>query len=129
MSDQNATTDSRGTSALGPSIICEVIRAHTGYGIHRLRGPDRRKTMVLARHCGMYLCRRIDGLSYPAIGKYFERDHTTVLAAERRVQAIIDSSQGQRLWNRRLAYHGLLLICCQDLGQDFSRVIEAREDG
>jgi hypothetical protein len=34
------------------------------------------------RQVAMYLCRRVAGLSYPAIGTFFKRDHSTVIHAE-----------------------------------------------
>jgi chromosomal replication initiator protein len=43
------------------------------------------RTVVWARKVAMYVARRKCGLSYPYLGRYFDRDHTTVMAAERRV--------------------------------------------
>jgi chromosomal replication initiator protein len=33
----------------------------------------------------MYLCRQFNGASYPELGAFFERDHTTILNAFNRI--------------------------------------------
>lgn len=59
------------------------------FGIHSaadLTGPDRHKQVALARHVAMWLCRIRLEHSYPELGRAFgNRDHTTVMAAVRKV--------------------------------------------
>ncbi len=43
---------------------------------------DRKQRVSFARQVAMYLSRRLAKLSYPAIGMFFERDHSTVIHAE-----------------------------------------------
>ena len=43
--------------------------------------------VALARHVAMHLARRLTRQSYPAIGRRFGRDHTTVMHADRAVAA------------------------------------------
>lgn len=42
---------------------------------------DRQKTVARARAVAMYLVRDICEMSYPEIGDYFERDHSTIINA------------------------------------------------
>lgn len=55
-----------------------------------LRGKDRHKTIAVARHIAMYLCKhrlRISP-SFPEVGRAFgNRDHTTVMSAVRKIEA------------------------------------------
>lgn len=48
------------------------------------------------RHVAIYLCRELTGKSLPAIGRLFDRDHTTVLYACRHVAKAIASDPLRR---------------------------------
>lgn len=50
-----------------------------------LLGKNRQQHIALARQVAMYLCKNELDLSFPAVGKIFGRDHTTVLHACRRL--------------------------------------------
>ena len=80
------------TSALPtPSlIIAEVCRF---YSIEEnvLRGTLKDKVTAEARQVAMYLIRTMTNLSYPDIGKEFGKDHTTVMHAQKRVEAKIET--------------------------------------
>lgn len=51
-----------------------------------LSGPRRNAGCVRPRHSAMYRCRRELGMSYPAIGRVFHRDHTTVMHAVEKIK-------------------------------------------
>lgn len=52
---------------------------------------DRRSArLALPRHVGMYLCSRKTKRSFPIIGKYFRRDHSTVMQNCRRLAAKLE---------------------------------------
>ncbi|MFO7905838.1 MAG: DnaA/Hda family protein [Pirellulaceae bacterium] len=54
-----------------------------------LRGPARKQHVIRARGVAMLLARHVTGQSLNAVGKYFgNRDHTTVLHACRRTEAL-----------------------------------------
>jgi chromosomal replication initiation ATPase DnaA len=52
-----------------------------------------RKTqrVIFVRQLAMYISRRVAGLSYPVIGAFFKRDHSTVIHAENLIAVRIDS--------------------------------------
>jgi chromosomal replication initiation ATPase DnaA len=53
-----------------------------------LRGADRHKDIALGRHIAMYLIRLALGLSFPRIGRIFNRrDHSSVISAVRKIEA------------------------------------------
>lgn len=69
----------------GPRAVRVIqARAAARYGItiDELLGPGREQHVAAARKEAMQDSRRL-GLSYPVIGKLFNRDHTTVMAAVR----------------------------------------------
>jgi chromosomal replication initiator protein len=53
-----------------------------------LVGASRSRVIANARQMAMYLCRELTDLSLPRIGEKFgNRDHTTVLHAEKKIRA------------------------------------------
>lgn len=72
------------------SIVADVAAAHR-LPVADLMGLSRLKVVVVARHEAMWRIRQVmwaDGVtprySLPQIGKFFDRDHTTVIAACKR---------------------------------------------
>jgi chromosomal replication initiator protein len=75
----------------GPEIttesIMEIVSEYFGVTIDDLRGQSRSRSLVNARQIAMYLCRELTDLSLPRIGAAFgDRDHTTVMHAERKIR-------------------------------------------
>lgn len=63
-------------------VICETF----GVTASDLRSPSRRKAIAVPRAIAMFMSRRLTKSAYREIGMYFGgRDHSTVVAAERRV--------------------------------------------
>ena len=70
-------------------IALEVLDIYPGVSLAELKGSHRHKSIVEARQRAMYECQRQrPDLSYPAIGRFFEKDHTTVIHAVRKITAI-----------------------------------------
>lgn len=64
----------------------EIVRATSkqlGISVERIMGPRRSKSTVRARQIAMYITRQECELSYPVIGRFFERDHATVMHSVR----------------------------------------------
>ncbi len=71
-------------------MLFGVALAH-GLKVSHLRGQSRIARIAIARHEAMWLIREATELSFPDIGRLFGgRDHTTVLAACRKIQARVD---------------------------------------
>lgn len=66
-------------------IACKVAH-ETGVSVSAMKSPTRKADIVRARWAAMYAMRQA-GHSYPAIGQYFNRDHTTVIHALRSMGA------------------------------------------
>jgi len=63
-------------------VVCETF----GVTAADLRSPSRRKAIALPRAIAMFMSRRLTKSAYREIGMYFGgRDHSTVVAAERKV--------------------------------------------
>ena len=61
--------------------------------VDELRQDRRHKQLAYARSVSMYLCRKLTRASFPELGNRFNKDHTTVLAAVRKIDKLrpIDS--------------------------------------
>lgn len=51
---------------------------------------------VAARHEAMYVARLVLGMSFPELGRAFDRDHTTVLDGFRRVESSLPHNQERK---------------------------------
>ena len=72
------------------SLIMEVTATFFGVTMDDLCGSSREKDYVTARQMAMYLCRELTDLSLPKIGALFgNRDHTTVMHADRKVRDLM----------------------------------------
>ncbi len=66
------------------------------YGISRedIVGKRRDKEIAAARHIAIYITRSITEMSYPNLGKIFNRDHATVIASLKAVEKRIHAEAG-----------------------------------
>ncbi|MGI8435104.1 MAG: chromosomal replication initiator protein DnaA [Nocardioidaceae bacterium] len=77
-----------------PEITAAVIIAQTAayfsLSIDDLCGSSRSRVLVTARQIAMYLCRELPDLSLHKIGQQFgNRDHTTVMHADRKIRQLM----------------------------------------
>jgi chromosomal replication initiator protein len=76
--------------AITAKVILEATSVMFGFSVEELQGKSRRRPLVTARQVGMYVCREMTDLSYPAIAReYGGRDHTTVIHAVEKIGALM----------------------------------------
>ncbi len=69
--------------------IQRAVCSHFRMSNTELLSKDRHKSVAFARQVAMYLCRQRLKCSFPELGRAFgNRDHTTVMSAVRRVEAL-----------------------------------------
>ncbi len=74
-------------------LIQHIVARHYGVSRNDILSQRRTAAVVLPRHIAMYLARTEAALPLPQIGRYFgNRDHTTVLHAVRRIEALIETA-------------------------------------
>jgi hypothetical protein len=76
--------------------IQRAVARECGFALADILGPSRKKKLTLARQIGMWLALQT-GLSFPVIGRMFNRDHTTVLHAKRKIDAYVRCQQQETL--------------------------------
>ncbi|MDB4942261.1 MAG: dnaA [Labilithrix sp.] len=84
-----ALTASPRASEAGVDDIQRVVCHHFKLRTSDLVSKDRHKSIAFARHVAMYLCKQRLKCSFPELGRAFgNRDHTTVMSAVRKVEAL-----------------------------------------
>ena len=79
-----------------PSIerIQEEVAKYYELTVAKLTSPNREQKIALPRQVAMYLCRTLAGETLQQIAdKFNKKDHTTVMAAEKRVRELIESDR------------------------------------
>lgn len=72
----------------GPTPDFVIRTAATGFGVSvfDLRGHSRARPLVQYRQVAMAAVKVMCGASFPETARHFDRDHTTVMHAKRRVE-------------------------------------------
>jgi chromosomal replication initiator protein len=68
-----------------PPLSIEIVAQHVcnrmNVTLREMKSPSRRTHLAFARQFAMFLAHEVTGLSYPRIGDFFHRDHSTVIHA------------------------------------------------
>ncbi|PQV63787.1 chromosomal replication initiator protein DnaA [Abditibacterium utsteinense] len=80
------STSEAETVKVGVETIIEVVAEHFKIAVGDLLGKKRNKEIVMPRQVAMYLAREMASMSYPDIGRAFDRDYTTVIHSYEKVK-------------------------------------------
>lgn len=84
-----ALVSTRRSDVMSVEDIQRAVCSHFRLSNSDLLSKDRHKSVAFARQVAMYLCRQRLKCSFPELGRAFgNRDHTTVMSAVRRVEAL-----------------------------------------
>ena len=79
--------------------IDDVIKAVTSlFNVKSsdLKGPRRMRSISRPRQIAMYICRCFLNMTLPEIGRQFNKDHSTVIAAVRKIESLLVSDPATR---------------------------------
>ena len=71
--------------------IFSAITDRTGITKADMTGKKREKSVAEARHLAVYLIRELTEMSFPNIGKLFDRDHSTILTSYQKIARKINT--------------------------------------
>jgi len=91
--------------AIEPDAIVLVTAAHYGITRDQLKSKRRTNSVALPRQIAMFLMRRQTTLSLSEIGRFFDRDHTTVIHACSKIERLMAEDKPMRETIDRLAEH------------------------
>ncbi|MES2348972.1 MAG: helix-turn-helix domain-containing protein [Pseudomonadota bacterium] len=80
------------------SLVLAIVSEHFGVSREVILSKDRHAQYVLPRHVAMYLLRTRYGYSFPRLGRYFHRDHTSVMYAVEQVANMTMDNQSDQEW-------------------------------
>lgn len=76
-----------------PQLILEEVASFTGVGADKITGPSKAKDISNARQIFIYLLTEMTDMSLPSIGRFLNRDHTTVLYGRDKIAEKIKTDQ------------------------------------
>ncbi|MFT3901500.1 MAG: chromosomal replication initiator protein DnaA [Gordonia sp. (in: high G+C Gram-positive bacteria)] len=82
---RNLLPESGAQEVSAPRILA-VTADYFDVTLDQLTGASRKQEIVTPRQIAMYLCRELTDLSLPKIGEAFNRDHSTVMHAEKKIK-------------------------------------------
>lgn len=68
------------------SHIATIAAQEWGITLSAIRGPGRVEQCAHARFAAVWVARHMTNHSFPSIGRYFDRDHTSMLNAYQRAE-------------------------------------------
>lgn len=77
-------------------VIIAKVAEHYGLRVSDIRGSRRPANIAQPRQVAMYLTRRITNLSFPEMGREFNRDNSTVQHGVKRIEELIRSDPNLR---------------------------------
>ncbi|MFM9965768.1 MAG: AFG1/ZapE family ATPase [Planctomycetaceae bacterium] len=83
-------------ASITPLKVTRAVAKEFGIVLSALRSSRRSQALVLPRQCAMWLCRKLCHASYPELGKFFERQHSSVIHAVRKLESRLDKEPALR---------------------------------
>jgi chromosomal replication initiator protein len=84
------------TRLVTPLTVTRAVAREFGVTLPALRSSRRSQALVLPRQCAMWLSRKLCQVSYPELGTFFERQHSSVIHAVRKLEARLDKEPALR---------------------------------
>jgi chromosomal replication initiator protein len=79
-------------NALTPEQIVKRIAAHFGVTAEDLMGKGQAREVSVPRQIAMYVCRHKLEMTFQSIGKWFGRDHSTVMSSVKSVEKSLEEN-------------------------------------
>lgn len=83
-------------------IVCSLVAEARGFGLKQLLAPGKCQDVAEARHLCWWACRKATSAPLMQIGRFFDRDHGTVLHGVYRVEELRSVDKNLRLESDRL---------------------------
>ncbi|MBO4343741.1 MAG: chromosomal replication initiator protein DnaA [Clostridia bacterium] len=77
-------------AAITPDKIITYVSQKTGIAPEEIVGKRKTNEIAMARQVSIYLLRELTEMSYENVGKVFNRDHSTVVSAVKKIKEMMD---------------------------------------
>ena len=71
------------------AVVLKVVSRYFNVTVTAMTSTARKIEIINARHMAMYVGKTLTDLSFPQVGAWFDRDHTTVMHADRKVRQLM----------------------------------------
>jgi chromosomal replication initiator protein len=85
------------SKARTPDGVVKMVATHFGIKKEDVLGKAQSKEIALPRKIAMYVCREVLKMPFQAIGKFFDRDHSTVMSSVKQMQGQLDAKNEEIL--------------------------------
>ncbi len=85
---QLAPAPGRASTHVTCHLVIEIVALESGVPPQLILSAQRGASITRARCLAMWLCCNVTGKSLPVIGRAFDRDHTTVIAARDKAEQL-----------------------------------------
>lgn len=85
-----------GAVLINPNSILNIVAEHFSISNAEILGKKRSKEIVEPRQIVMYLCRTLTDCSYPELGKFFNRDHSTIISGYEKIKEELKSNKNMQ---------------------------------
>jgi len=85
------------SKARTPEGVIKILSNHYGIKGEDIMGKAQSREVALPRKIAMFVCREILKMPFQAIGKFFVRDHSTVMSSVKQIQKEIDENNQEIL--------------------------------
>jgi len=76
--------------------VKKVVAEHYKVTVEQIGSRRRFRSVTHPRMVAAYLCRELTGASFPELGEQFDRDHSTIIHACKKIGALVAEDQGAR---------------------------------
>lgn len=81
---------------INPNSILNIVSEHFSISNAEILGKKRSKEIVEPRQIVMYLCRTLTDYSYPELGKFFNRDHSTIISGYEKIREEVKNNKNMQ---------------------------------
>ena len=78
--------------------VAQIITDYTGVTVDQMRSGNRKREIIYAMHMAMWMVKTYTADENPAIGKFFNRDRTTVIHGIKKIQGFVDVKDEETLF-------------------------------
>lgn len=74
------------------AVVLKVVSRYFNVTVTAMTSTARKIEIINARHMAMYVGKTLTDLSFPQVGAWFDRDHTTVMHAYQKIDELVKTN-------------------------------------
>lgn len=103
-------------------VVMKVCSKYFGVSAQELVSNRRDLKVMIPRHYTMYAAKELTNLSFPQVGAWFNRDHTTIVHAHQKVSKLIESQA-----KAKRVIEEISAVCRKEAMEERNRIVEIKK--